>query len=214
MAPLKLVYFPLAGRGELIRLVAAAGGVDLEERYETPWREYCTTMGMPEMLPILEHGDLVLCQSGAIERYVSSLAPKYQCLTPAEKAIDDMFACTKEDIIQGLATLIFRARDTCPEEVPKVVDKLYTFLESRVPETGFVHGHDFPTMADLVVFNVVKAAMPMGVAFKLANFNDLPSKCPKLVRLADDVANASGVKEYLASTTSLLGVAPAFKDLL
>mmetsp|Transcript_3231 Transcript_3231/g.10693 ORF Transcript_3231/g.10693 Transcript_3231/m.10693 type:complete len:218 (+) Transcript_3231:72-725(+) len=208
----KLTYFPLAGRGELTRLVAAAGGVELEVAMPENWREFCSEKGMPEMLPVLDHGDLVLGQSGAIERYIASLSPTYSTLTPAQKAIDDMFCCTKEDSILSFGRLVFRAPETCPEEVPKVIDKLYAFLESRVPaDGGYVNGLEFPTLADLVVFNMIRAMMPHNAAFKLAGAGvaeSLEAKCPKMCKLADKVAQAPGVKEYLATSTSLLATPP------
>ena len=61
-----LIYFPFGGRGELSRLTAAAGGVELDEAAEAP-------EGMASFfgaLPTLKHGEVELCQSQAITSYL------------------------------------------------------------------------------------------------------------------------------------------------
>ena len=71
-----LIYFPFGGRGELSRLTAAAGGVELDEAAEAP-------EGMASFfgaLPTLKHGEVELCQSQAITsylvRYPAALCPR------------------------------------------------------------------------------------------------------------------------------------------
>jgi len=46
------------------------------------------------------------------------------------------------------------------EALPAAVEKFFTGLEARVPEQGFVHGRETPSLADLVVFNLVKSPFP------------------------------------------------------
>ena len=63
-----LNYFSICGRGELARLIAAAGEVDIEDKTWSPafgedgnWRPGYKAIGeargFPGTMPILEHGD-------------------------------------------------------------------------------------------------------------------------------------------------------------
>ena len=74
-----LVYPPMAARGELVRMVAALGGLKLTET-TVPMGGADPAMlaacGTPSGLPILTHGKVKLAQSLAIESYISSIAPK------------------------------------------------------------------------------------------------------------------------------------------
>merc|ERR1712176_1335184 len=68
----KLIYFPFAGRGECSRLIAAAGGVTLENVIAPDERkDLCAAHGcVGTGVPLLEHGDLKICQSQAIQDYL------------------------------------------------------------------------------------------------------------------------------------------------
>ena len=60
-----LYYWPLAGRGELIRLIAHVGGVTITED-PAPTDEHKVECGSPSGIPLLIHGDLKLSQSTAV----------------------------------------------------------------------------------------------------------------------------------------------------
>lgn len=201
----KLYYFPLAGRGELIRLIAAVGGVELTETAEAPADK--AVFGSPSGLPLLEHGELRMSQSTAIENYIASISPKYRTLTPGQVAVDKMFQCIKEDVGQGFLPLIFdpEKKKTAPEEVPKVCDKWFPVIEARLPADGFVHGLDFPTAADLVTVVIAKAYVPGGAAFKAAGGYDIAAKYKKLAAHANRVAAYPAVKDYLGKSASMAG---------
>ena len=64
-----LTYFAIAGRGELSRLICAAGEVEFEDKLWDPafdetggWRQGYKPIGegfgFPGVLPILEHGEI------------------------------------------------------------------------------------------------------------------------------------------------------------
>ena len=64
-----LHYFSICGRGEVARLVCAAGEVDFEDKAWAPafdetggWRQGYAAIGnefgFPGVLPVLEHGDM------------------------------------------------------------------------------------------------------------------------------------------------------------
>merc|ERR1711988_955311 len=95
-----LYYFSLAGRGELIRMIAAVGGLELEDTPVIKDIEKAS-FGSPGTLPCLSHGDLKMAQSFAIEMYIASIAPHFAALTPAQMAIDNMFCKIKGDYLSG-----------------------------------------------------------------------------------------------------------------
>jgi glutathione S-transferase len=196
-----MYYYPVAGRGELIRLIAATGGLDLAEGkpYGTIHKaEYGSLSG----LPLLQHGAVKLSQSGAIERYVSGLVPRFAALTLAQQATDHMFSCIKEDVLLGCAKVIFGDVASAPTEVPKLCDKWFAVVEGLVPVDGFILGLDYPTVADLAVLNMARGYMPFGAAFKHGKYAFAPGH-PKMAALVERTAAAPGVKEYLASSPSL-----------
>lgn len=214
----ELIYFPFAGRGELARLICAAGGVQLQN---TPApSDFKTSVGLFGSLPILTHGGMTICQSGAIESYLALIAPKFRELTPQQRAYDDFFAATKEDILASMMPLVIgdgakmssgrqsiadvlTPQNTAPETVPKVLEKFLTVIEALVPSSGFVQGLAFPTTADLVLLLVTEAEMPFKAAIDLAGGYDWQSKFPNIKANIDRTKQAPGVKEYLSTSTSM-----------
>jgi len=198
----QLIYFPMAGRGELSRLIAAAGGVQLQE--QPPPEDGSHKEKFTGSLPQLAHGSFEMTQTGAIESYLAAIAPKFQGLTIQQRAIDDCYAATKEDLIQGLGPAVFgegEEKVAATDKVPGILDKFLSVLEEKTPEQGFTHGLDFPTGADLALLNITGAEVPFQAAMQAAGY-DWQSKCPKIKALVERVQEAPGVKEYLASTTS------------
>jgi len=150
---MSMVYFPVAGRGELIRLIASAGGIALKESTEMPEGESKEQYMSPSGTPLLKHGDFKMSQSGAIESYVSNIAPKFSGLTAQQKAIDAMYAAIKEDMLAGCAKVIFTTKNK--DDVVTLLDKWFSLMESNFSADGFINGLAFPTVADLAVLNIV-----------------------------------------------------------
>ena len=145
-----MVYMLIAGRGELVRLIAAAGGLTLNESAELPAGESKSQYVSPSGTPLLKHGDLKLSQSGAIEAYVGSVAPKFSGLTPQQRAIDGMYAGIKEEMLSGCAKALFTTKKG--EDVTKLLDdRWFPLMEASIPAEGFINGLAFPTVADLAV---------------------------------------------------------------
>jgi glutathione S-transferase len=155
--------------------------------------------GSPGSLPVLSHGELKIAQSLAIENYLASIAPKFVSLTPQQRAVDLQYCAMKEDVLAGCAKNVFGERNA--EDTTKVLDKWFGLLESKVPATGFVNGLAIPTAADAAILNICTGYMPFAAAFKIANY-DISAKAPKVKALADRVAAAPGVAEYLAVAVS------------
>merc|ERR1719164_343292 len=163
----KLSYFPIGARGELCRLIALVGGLSIEEIAPITGED-TKAYGSPSGLPVLEHGDMKMSQSIAIETYLSQIAPKYKKLSPKQRAIDTMFAAIKEDVIQGMAGIIFGDTSVAAEALSKVTDRWFPIIEDRLPEEGFILGLDIPTTADLAILVIAKARMPFTAAYEVA----------------------------------------------
>uniref|UniRef100_A0A7S1W3E7 Glutathione S-transferase n=1 Tax=Alexandrium catenella TaxID=2925 RepID=A0A7S1W3E7_ALECA len=211
MDPPQLIYAPIAGRAELIRLIAAAGNLPINElsnmaNFGKPSisetgeskRDYTSPSGMP----LLSHGGLKMSQSGPIETYVAAIAPRYRDLTVQQRAVDNMYQGIKEEILLSCAKAIFTTRKTdegqAKKDVAELLDKWFTIFEERVPATGFIQGLGFPTPADLALLNIAVGFMPFGAAKKLADY-DL-DKWAKVKALCDRCAADPGVAAYLKSS--------------
>lgn len=205
-----LNYFDICGRGELARLVSAVGELEIEDKAWSPsfedggWRQGYQAIGnkhnFPGTMPILEHGDFQLFQSQAIESYLASIAPKFQDLTPEQKAKDLMFALCKADINVPTENLLFKK--ITPEELTPIMDKWLGYIEGLLPDSGFVNGLAFPTMADLSVLVIAKGCMPFQAASTMANCSILQRKgqYPKIERVVADCLSYPQVADYLKNS--------------
>merc|ERR1712139_375714 len=93
-------------------------------------------VGIFGSLPLLKHGSLAISQSGAIETYLATIAPKFKDLTPQQRAYDDMFAATKEDVLVDLAKIVSGGEElkkSASQEVPKTLDKFFSVLDQLTP---------------------------------------------------------------------------------
>jgi len=204
-----LYYFPFAGRGEVARLCAAAGGLTLEEKVLDPKgdrAELCKECGaVGTGVPVLKHGTLKMCQSAAIQNYICLISPKFKKLPLQARAVDAMWFAHVEDIVgdvakAGLFGELFGGPKCDSAALATSVHKWFSHFESMVPDTGFINNTPFPTGADCVVLTFFRAAAPHAYMFKFSGVD--PSKFPKLKKLADRTAAAPGIKEYLAKSTS------------
>lgn len=201
LAKMTLTYFPVAARGELARLLAAAGGLDIVD--STNVTDYkATPFGFLPVLDDPEAGLVQLQESLAIERYLAAVAPRFRTLTPAQRAIDDMFACAKEDLM-ALEPCAVNGSIACANVAP-LMDRYLSIFEKRLPAAGFVHGLPYPTGADLATLLVTKAGFPWGRAMRLAGYTDWQRRFPKVVALAERTAAAPAVAAYLASSSTFL----------
>merc|ERR1740121_2054381 len=156
----------------------------------------------PSGMPLLNHGDLKISQSGAIETYIAAIAPRYSGLTVQQRAVDNMYQGIKEEVLLNCAKAIFTTRKTdeakAKQDVTDLLDKWFAIFEKRVPEDGFLQGLGFPTSADLALLNITVAFMPFGAATKLAGYDF--NKWPKVKALCERTAADAAVSEYLESS--------------
>jgi len=209
-----LHYFDISGRGELSKLIAAVGGLELElveypfaangasaadklkaGKLESEHTKAATEMGMDGCgLPILVHDDLKLYQSFACQNYLASLGPKYPKVTARQQAIDNMFMGALEDCMGLAAGVVLSGGD--PALVPVIMSKVMTHLMKYTPDEGFVNGYETPTSADLCCLVLTQALIPFG-----ATLGDGAAECygkfPKFVALGERTAAFPAVAEWL-----------------
>jgi len=205
--PPHLSYAPIAGRAELIRLIAAAGGVTITESVDEPFGKPDLRSGeskknymSPSGMPLLKHGTLKMSQSGAIEAYVASIGPRYEGFSPQQRAIDMMFIGIKEEVLLNCAKAIFTTqktdKDKAKEDIVALLDKWFGVFEDQLPDEGFIQGLAYPTAADLAVLNIASVGfMPFGAARKFAEYDN--GKWKKVKALCDRTAADEKVAEYL-----------------
>lgn len=218
--PPVLYYYPFAGRGELTRLIAAVGGVEIDEQIELPDKVWnLAPFGSPGTWPCLEvfpkeleyfpHLDSMrISQSFAIESYVARIALGFKDLTPIQRAEDAMLSKIKEEMIAGYVSVMSSMIDDASEKAAGVEDiavlgdKWFPVIESRLPAEGFINGLVFPTVADLAVLNIARGFIPFGAAYLMGKYNVL-GKFPKFAAHADRVAAHPTVKAYLDRTSTM-----------
>ena len=202
-----LTYFGIAGRGEVARLYAAVGGVDIVDSTYTDGYKTKTPIGY---LPALLHPEAglfpnctfafgCLQESLAVERYIANLSPKFAALSFQERAVDDMIAQIKEDLIQVEPATTTTNKSAAAAIVAPLYDRYLAVLEKDgyVPATGFINGKAFPTGADLALLVFVKSGFPYGKALKNAGY-DIANKFPKVEALAVRTMQYPLVDTYLA----------------
>lgn len=205
---MQLIYFPIGGRGELIRLIAHVGGVeDFTETVEMPEGVTKAQCGSASSVPLLVDGELKMNESTAMEYYVALVAPKFAGLSPKQRAKDAQFCSLKETCIGAIAKPLFGGKDK--EGIVAAMDKFFPVIEGILPEDGFVNGLDHPTPADLAILNIVGVYMPFGAAYKIAEV-DLEAKYPKLVAHAKRVKEVDAVAKYLEQSVSIEAAMPGF----
>ncbi|XP_078578009.1 hematopoietic prostaglandin D synthase-like [Branchiostoma floridae x Branchiostoma japonicum] len=194
MAPkYKLTYFDLRARGELTRLIFAAAGVQYEDyRIDRPsWAKLKEKTPMGQM-PLLEVDGKVMCQSGAIARYIAretGLGGK----SSWEEAQVDMFVCGVDDLITVFCDAFFAPDQATKEERTKAlgpyVSKFLGNYEKLSGPDGHLVGASL-TYADLAFF--------VGMHDVLKHRADALEKYPKLAKVVERVRENKGVAAYIA----------------
>ena len=173
MPVVKLVYFDIQAKGEIIRLLLAAGNIDYEDKRvsfeEWPAMKPTTTFGQ---MPMLYWDGEELAQSMAMTRFVArkvGLAGK----SDMEFVQADMIACHYEDIWTKLPKMKFAktqeereelAKDFLTEFLPKWLQPMENILEKR--GNGWFAGSS-ATYADLIIMCALDFIQePLEMSFK------------------------------------------------
>ena len=163
MAPtLKLTYFDLPGRGETQRLLAALGGLDLEDkRVGFPeWGAELKAKVAPQQLPLLEVDGETFGQSLAQQRYVAKLVGLYPS-DPLEALRVDEFVDYVEEVF-GVVGKSHGIADKAEKEAFRAKAaaeggefyKWVQFVDQRLAGKTYAVG-DTLTYADVQLFTVV-----------------------------------------------------------
>uniref|UniRef100_H2ZLT1 glutathione transferase n=1 Tax=Ciona savignyi TaxID=51511 RepID=H2ZLT1_CIOSA len=191
MPSYKLYYFPLKGRAEVIRLLFAQAGVELEDIRinfeEWPARKHEMPFGQ---MPVLEVDGKKICQSAAIGRYVArefNLGGK------------DSFSAAKSDefsdaVMDIMMKLPWTEKD---EEKKKVL--MATALNETIPPMlatleGLLEG-DFYA-GEFTVGDIVLAS---SADHLLSLKPDILDPTPKLKALKERVFAMPNIAKYLAT---------------
>jgi len=154
----KLTYFNARGRAEIIRLVLTAAGVPFEDKRIEFSEMPALKPSLPfNQIPILEFGDVKMCQSLTIARY---LARKYKLAgeTDLDQARADMIVDCIEDALKPVPVFARFEKDPVKKEelkktyieqqLPVFLDKLEALLVTNNGGKGYFVG-DKLTWADL-----------------------------------------------------------------
>lgn len=201
-APLKLTYFDVRGRVEPARLMLELTGTPYEftgipaQVWPTPQGKErffgITPLGQ---LPVLQEGDFLLCQSGAICRYLAIKLGLYGT-TPAENARVDEVTETAGDLLLDIGMLFwdpqFSARLGSHRES---MEKKLTLLQSYFGRTSPDGDHwvlpGRHTLADVRMAYALETVLPLHPG--------LVERFPKLHGAMSRLFTADGVREYVRS---------------
>ncbi|XP_078620474.1 hematopoietic prostaglandin D synthase-like [Branchiostoma floridae x Branchiostoma japonicum] len=199
MPSYKLTYFKHWGRGGVLRLLFAAGGIEFEdvriEREQWPELKPKTPMGQ---IPILEVDGTIICQRRAIARFIAKkagLAGK----TPLEEARADM-------IVDGMADIEGKVVDFYIEkDATRKQEKIKDFAEKTLPtvldsleKLASPGGHfvgDALTWADVDFFAMMyflKDHLPSDPVTGYVN----------LSKVRDNVMSNPGIADWMKKETS------------
>lgn len=197
MSPqLKLTYFGVPARAEIIRLIFHFGGVAFEdERVEfAEFMKFKTSLPLGQ-LPLLEVDGKAFIQSMAIARYaarITGLLPE----DPLQTLEADMISETISKLQSPLGPIAFFTpnKELKAEKTKMYLDetlpKSFAVLESKVQGKYFLG--DKATYADLQLLALILLVKVVAPNAEFPAF-------PKLQAVVKQVATNPGVTAYLAS---------------
>eukprot|EP01060_Flectonema_neradi_P004338 TRINITY_DN127_c0_g3_i1.p1 TRINITY_DN127_c0_g3~~TRINITY_DN127_c0_g3_i1.p1 ORF type:complete len:220 (+),score=59.68 TRINITY_DN127_c0_g3_i1:73-732(+) len=203
---LKLVYFPLPGRAEPIRLALTLGGVEFKDERLTgeQWGTSLKGEVAPKQMPLLYVGDKVIGQSLALLRYAGKVSkfegkPLYPECPELALEVDEFvdFVC---ELFPPLGAS-FKIADQAEKEAFRAklvaeggdMHKWLSYLDTLMgkSKTGFAVG-DYITVADIALFCFV---LPL----KSGWLDGMPTTClDGFKNLAAHKAKLSAIPEIKA----------------
>lgn len=201
MTHYKLTYFDFRARGEIIRFVFAAAGVQYDDyRIEgSEWMQLKPKMPFYQ-LPILEFDGHVLCQSRTIARYLArkfNLAGKTELdQARADMLVDCMDDTTKPIIFPGYvmckdaATKAAIEKTYNEEQLPGFLAAIEAMLKQNKNGDGFFVGDEL-TWADLAFVDMCGVLTVIGSDNQLVNY-------PKLQAARHRIEQVPNVAAWLA----------------
>jgi len=210
MAPkLTMIYFPVRARAECARMIAAFGGITLNE---TDCQGYfgCDFMTAKTggklpfgQLPVLAADEKLIGQSGSINRFLAAMVktPEFIPSDPVKAALADALHETSQDLFKIMPIVNFWKGDTWVKEKDEYFK---TTLPGKLPALVKMLGAqkyfcgDNVSYADFALYNImdlVRLVEP-GVISEHNNITAWMSRVEQL----------PGVKEFLNSRPSCIGI--------
>lgn len=201
-----LYYMPIAARGEVTRMICKIGGLEIQDTHTDGKDLDLKSFGSPGATPCFEHGNFKLTQSHAIVSYVLDITPKFKGLTPEQKAKDLQLNAIMDDVMSGIAKVLFSSDEPAKkgEDIAAVADKWFPAIEAILPPTGFINGLSFPTGADFACVVLAKAQTPFAGGFRMAGA-DPYTKYPNFKGIVDRTSADPEVNKYLEASTTMAG---------
>ncbi|CAK4731491.1 hypothetical protein LEN26_010267 [Aphanomyces euteiches] len=204
---LKLTYFDMPGRGEVIRLALTIGEIPFQDERlsEDAWKEVKPNMPFKQ-IPVLTVDGQMYCQTHALARLASTWSGLYPKNDPLTACRVDEICDFVEEINQVVEVFFFLLED--PVELKAkceylTKDKLpskFALLETRLTSTGSSGPWylDSLTVADLEVYALVKM-------FKSGTFEyistDIFNEYIRITTIYEAVAREPKVAAWNASHT-------------
>lgn len=198
----EVLYFPIRGRAEQIRLLLAYTGTPFTDTAVTDWPGYKskTPLGqLPVLIDRTSGEEWAIPQSAAILRHLARTLGVYGA-NEREHVLADIVAETVVDVRARFIPVAMAARFQTPAEtvakywaegVNQNLEILNTLLSrSAAPAAGFFVGEK-PTYADLMVFDVLDGH----VQIKPSCLDNQPG----LKAFHDRIRNLPSIASYLAS---------------
>ncbi|GFO21844.1 glutathione s-transferase [Plakobranchus ocellatus] len=198
MSKPRMTYFKYRGRGELSRLVMAAAGKELDQRIvDVPTWLKMKPNTFFQRVPFIEIDGQEYFQGNAIATYLARENGLYGS-TNLECLMIDQIVQMKEDILlEEIKSFVGsddqkdQAAKDLPEVVyPRVMQIFERLIQQNPSKSGFVIGNKM-TLADLAIFEGTQSCYQGNPRF-MSNF-------PELMKLRQKVAEADGVRQYLAT---------------
>lgn len=198
--PVTVTYFDGPGRGEIVRLALAAGGVDFKDNRikQSEWPEIkADPNSLPNKcfssLPILSQGVVNIAQSQACATWAADMS-LHKKFTPLQRAKVGMFLGAHADVQSNIYKCLFgtdESKAAGKANLPAALKPLLDGLEKNLPASGFLVGK--LSLGDLAVFDLVTNPFPglRAMGIDLAPY-------PKITALVDAVGKDANVKAYTA----------------
>ncbi|OQR88597.1 glutathione S-transferase [Thraustotheca clavata] len=155
---LKVTYFDMPGRAELVRLVLFVANIPFEDERLTGEQFGARKQSLPfKQLPTLTVNGEVLCQSHAMARYAGSLGGLYPASDPlAAYRIDELLDADKDIMNATIAAMFTRDAAQKPALIKDLVENklpvMLPCIEARLNSTGKYFLGDKLTIADIELY--------------------------------------------------------------
>jgi len=197
----KLTYFNARGRGEIIRLVLTAAGIPFEDKRVEFSDLPALKPSLPfNQIPIFEFGDVKMCQSFAIARY---LARKYKLAGASEldHAKADMIVDCIEDAIKNVPVFVFHEKDPAKKEERTkayLAQQMPVFLKNIEALLTANNGGDGYFVGDSLTWADLQLVVAYGWWELMLGIKSPLDKNPKLNALYKRIISQPKLADYMA----------------